>query len=86
MARALKEAYEAGYVPKEKDIEAIRWCLKNGIRIYIVALYQNAKVDKFAIEIEDKNKTVRSPKEYKAKELNKKIYELYTYYYEKYRK
>jgi predicted aldo/keto reductase-like oxidoreductase len=59
--------------------KAMSWALKNGIKIYAVATKKG-----LGIVIEDNGKKVRSPDLYKNnKEASKKIWELYTYLYEK---
>lgn len=60
--------------------KAMSWALKNGIKIYIVATRKG-----LGIVIEDNGKKVRSPDLYKTNaEASKKIWQLYTYLYEKY--
>jgi hypothetical protein len=59
--------------------KAMSWALKNGIKIYIVATRKG-----LGIVIEDNGKKVRSPDIYQTNlEASKKIWELYTYLYNK---
>jgi len=59
--------------------KAMSWALKNGIKIYIVATRKG-----LGIVIEDNGKKVRSPDLYtNNKEASAKIWELYTYLYNK---
>lgn len=59
--------------------KAMSWALKNGIKIYIVATKKG-----LGIVIEDNGKKVRSPDLYQTNaEASKKIWELYTYIYNK---
>jgi predicted aldo/keto reductase-like oxidoreductase len=61
--------------------KAMSWALKNGIKIYAVATKKG-----LGIVIEDNGKKVRSPDLYKNnKEASKKIWELYTYLYNKHK-
>ena len=63
----------------EKAYKAMSWALKNGIKIYVVATKKG-----LGIVIQDNGKKVRSPHLYQTnKEASKKIWELYTYLYEK---
>jgi hypothetical protein len=58
------------------------WALKNGIKIYVVATKKG-----LGIVIEDNGKKVRSPDIYtNNKAASAKIWELYTYLYEKHNK
>jgi hypothetical protein len=62
--------------------KAMSWALKNGIKIYIVATRKG-----LGIVIEDNGKKVRSPDIYQTNlEASKKIWELYTYLYNKHNK
>ena len=65
----------------EEHHEAMSWCLKNNIKIY-------PKVAKsgFRIEINDNNKLIRSPKVYSDLEVQLKMWELYLYFYKKFKK
>ena len=59
--------------------KAMSWALKNGIKIYIVATRKG-----LGIVIEDNGKKERSPDIYQTNaEASKKIWELYTYLYNK---
>ena len=65
----------------EEHHEAMSWCLKNNIKIY-------PKVAKngFRIEINDNGKLIRSPKVYSDLEVQLKMWELYLYFYKKFKK
>jgi len=55
-----------------------RWCLHNGIKIYPVA----SNTGSHYIEIDNNEIITRSPKEYTKKEVHKKVWELYCYFYD----
>ena len=57
------------------------WCLHQGIKIYPLA----SNTGEHIIEIDDNGEIKQSPKPYTKKEVYKKIWELYCYYYDTYR-
>mgnify|MGYP003117421749 CR=1 FL=1 len=70
------------YEPSEEEREAYRWCINNGIIIF-----PELKLEApWAVEIKIKNKVHKSPEEYHAIDVWKKMYEYYKYYYNKYAK
>ena len=68
------------YDPPKVEYEAMAWCLKNGIHIYIHCDEPSSM--HLAIRINGKENI--SPESYAWDEVLKKKYEFYKYYYEKY--
>ena len=68
------------YDPPKAEYEAMAWCLKNGIHIYIHC--DEPYSMHLAIRINGKENI--SPETYAWNEILKKKYEFYKYYYEKY--
>mgnify|MGYP003147283175 CR=1 FL=1 len=68
------------YMPSNYDMEAVSWCFKNNIHIYIHA--DEPYVLHLAVRINGKE-TI-SPETYSGEIIQKKKYEFYKYYYEKY--
>jgi len=71
----------------EEEFEAMRWCIKHGIKIGPFAV-EKAKTNpqNFWIDIEIKGNKHRSPETWDAKEVWPQIYKYYKYYYDKHRK
>jgi hypothetical protein len=65
----------------EEHHEAMSWCLKNNIKIYPKVVKNG-----FRIEINDNGKLIRSPKVYLDLEVQLKMWELYLYFYKKFKK
>jgi len=63
----------------KKHYKAIQWCFGNDI--FVSPMPRKSGI---YIEIKEKNKKIISPNHYSQKELQKKIWELYLYLYEKY--
>lgn len=61
--------------------KAMSWCLKNNIKIYPKVVKNG-----FRIEINDNGKLIRSPKVYSDLEVQLKMWELYLYFYKKFKK
>ena len=67
----------------EKDTEAFLWCIRNGIKIGPLAASNDMDNCHYWIDVEVNGGKRRSPKTYNGRELNKKIFELYRFYYDK---
>ena len=65
----------------EEHHKAMSWCLKNNIKIYPKVVKNG-----FRIEINDNGKLIRSPKVYSHLEVQLKMWELYLYFYKKFKK
>ena len=84
MAPARKR--KSNIVPPEwtnKDTEAFLWCIRNGIKIGPLAASNDIDNFHYWIDVEVNGIKRRSPKTYNGRELNKKIFELYRFYYDK---
>ena len=68
------------YAPTVEEYNAMAWCLKNGIHIYIHC--DEPYVMHLIIRINNKENI--SPKTYSYDEILKQKYEFYKYYYDKY--
>jgi len=70
----------------DEEFEAMRWCLKRGIKIGPLAV-EKAKTNpsNFWIDIEIQGNKHRSPETWDAKEVWPQIYKYYKYYYDKHR-
>ena len=68
------------YSTTDYDMKAAGWCLKNNIHIYIHCY--EPYIYHLAIRINGKENI--SPENYSGKDILKKKYEFYKYYYEKY--
>lgn len=70
----------------EEEFEAMRWCLKHGIKIGLLAADKGVTNPKnFWIDIEIQGNKHRSPEMWDAKEVRPQIYKYYKYYYDKHR-
>ena len=67
------------YDPTNEEIEARLWCLRNNIIIFP----ETKLNDKWSIEIKINNKKYKSPEKYRRNIIWQKMYEFYTYYYNK---
>jgi hypothetical protein len=80
---AIKKGVDMGdYIFSDKEGEAYRWCVSNGI--YISP--QAKSLIQWYICIEMNKKVNVSPDAYKKIEIWKQIFKYYTYYYDKYKK
>ena len=80
---AVKKGVDMGdYIFSDKEGEAYRWCVNNGI--YIAP--QAKSLIEWYICIEMNKKVNVSPVAYKKIEIWKQIFKYYTYYYDKYKK
>ena len=68
------------YKRTEKEFEAYRWCINNGIIIWPETKLAN----EWRIEIRINGKTSKSPESYPPIKVWEKMYEFYLYYYNKY--
>lgn len=59
---------------------AMSWCFKNNIKIY-----PKVVKDGYRIEVNDNGKLIRSPKVYAKSEMEAKSWELYLYFYRKFK-
>jgi len=75
-----------GYYPySDEDMKRVSWCLDNGISIAVSPNWHGA-LSTWIIEIKIKDNTHVDPTKYEQKEVLKKMYEYYKYYYDKYNK
>jgi len=70
---------KAKMINHETSLRAMGWCINNGIKIYPLP-----KGSYYELEINDNGKLIRSGKTYTAAKWADKVYELYTYYYDRY--
>jgi len=61
--------------------KAMSWCIRHNIHIYPKVVKNG-----FKIEINDNGKIIRSPKVYTNYEMQLKAWELYLYFYKKFKK
>lgn len=66
---------------EEKYYIAQRWCLSNNIKISPLAVDQS----RWTIVIENQGQEHKDPNIYTKKDIWKKLFDYYCYYYEKYR-
>ncbi len=87
MPKKYTKAKPLNYEPTEEQITAYNWGVDNG---YIISpLGISGKLDEYRIGIatSGNHKVVRKdPSVYKHDEVMEKVYEYYTYYYERYYK
>lgn len=75
------------YVPSEKDMKAVSYCLNKGIHISLLPIKN--KFENYYIEIItfDLNMNIKSRKQdpsiYRVYNVIKRVYEYYNYYYDK---
>lgn len=78
-----KSPFDMGeYMPTKQEDESRLWCLKNDILISPVAKSEGA----WWIEIKNKGKANLSPDTYIKGVVWEKMYEFYSYYYNKFNK
>jgi hypothetical protein len=80
-----KKTNWGSYYRSEYEYQAMVWCLKNDIRIGLLAAEPGDRPKRFFVEIEIGKKKSRDPSKYLAEEARKQIYKYYIYYYEKHR-
>ena len=68
-----------------ETMKAYSWCLDHGITIGMFATSPGFGNRHWEIEITIDNKKKKSPREYGPDELYPKVFELYKYYYNKYK-
>lgn len=69
----------------DEEFEAMRWCLKNGIKIGLLAASPGEGPKHFYVEIQIGKKKSTDPSKYLAEDARKQVYKYYLYYYEKHR-
>jgi len=69
----------------EEDTIAYNWCIANGVTIAMHATTPGIGNRSWELEITANGKKVTSPKEYGPDELYSKVFELYKFYYNKYK-
>ncbi len=80
---AKKNVIDMGdYLYSEKEFEAYKWCVDNGI--YISPKAKSTIEWQICIEINKKISV--SPESYKKVEIWKQVFKFYKYYYDKYKK
>ena len=67
------------------NLKAYSWCLDHDIKISMFAAGPGLSNRHWDIEIEVNGQKIKSPKEYGPDELYSKVFELYKYYYNKYK-
>ena len=79
----LKE--EHGRYPKHEtdDLTSYKWCFNNGIKIGPFAASNDYDNYYWWIDVEVNGAKKRSPFKYDGRQINKKIFELYRFYYDK---
>ena len=68
-----------------ENMEAFSWCLNHGINIGMFASAPGYANRHWVIEVDVNGKKVISPREYGPDELYSKVFELYKFYYNKYK-
>jgi len=67
------------FTPSKEMQDAMSWCLKNGIKQYLVP-----NLREFWIVVDQQGKKTKSSKKYeKQSEAEQKIWEIYLYFYQK---
>lgn len=74
------------YLRTEREAEALRWGIRNGIRISPLAVTAANENSSWYIVIENKDNIHQSPEAYGPTEIWKKLYEFYLFYYDKHNK
>ena len=69
----------------DKDKLAYSWCLKHGIKITPSANSQGFYNKAWNIDVDVNGNKVQSPKAYGVNDLWPKVFELYKFYYNKYK-
>ena len=71
----------SGYHPyTREDMKRVQWCIDQSIKIAVIPSGNDWRV-----ELNINKKIHLDPKVYTAEEANKKMYEYYKYYYDKYK-
>lgn len=74
----MKRKKRKNIITTEDHIQAIRWCLKNKIKVSVLPTVEGLKV-----EVNDKGKKTVSPEIYENYDAQAKCWELYLYIYNK---
>jgi|SaaInl6LU_22_DNA_1037377.scaffolds.fasta_scaffold101965_1 hypothetical protein len=80
-----KKTNWGSYYRSDYEYQAMVWCLKNDIRIGLLAAETGNGPKHFYVEIEIGKKKSRDPSKYLAEAARKQVYKYYIYYYEKHR-
>ena len=80
-----KKTNWGNYYRSNFEYEAMVWCLKNDIKIGLLAAETGDGPKYFYVEIEIGKKKSRDPSKYLAEDARKQVYKYYIYYYEKHR-
>ena len=67
----------------DEDTEAYLWCINHGIKIGPFAASSDYDNYYWWIDVEVNGAKKRSPFKYDGRQINKKIFELYRFYYDK---
>ena len=67
----------------DEDTKAYLWCIAHGIKIGPFAASSDYDNYYWWIDVEVNGAKKRSPFKYDGKQINKKIFELYRFYYDK---
>ena len=73
------------YYYSDEDMKRVGWCLNNGISIAVSPNWYGS-ISTWIIEIKIKDNIHVDPTKYQQKDVLKKMYEYYKYYYDKYNK
>ena len=85
--KKVKKTDWGDFYRSDEEFEAMRWCLKHGIKIGLLAAEKGkTNPSSFWIDIEIKGNKHRSPETWGSKEVWPQIYKYYKYYYDKHRK
>jgi hypothetical protein len=85
--KKVKKTDWGDFYRSDEEFEAMRWCLKHGIKIGLLAVEKGkTNPSNFWIDIEIKGNKHRSPETWGSKEVWPQIYKYYKYYYDKHRK
>jgi hypothetical protein len=79
-----KKGYKMGsYLRTDREDIALRWGIKNGIKISPLAATSSPENSEWYIIIENKGSINKSPESYGPTDIWKKLYEFYLFYYDK---
>ena len=83
MAWRKKKGYVEPPEWTDEDTEAYLWCVNRGIKIGPFAASNDYDNYYWWIDVEVNGAKKRSPFKYDGRQINKKIFELYRFYYDK---
>ena len=68
-----------------ENLKAYSWCLNHGISVSMFAVSPGFGNRHWLIEVDVNGQKIKSPREYGPDELYSKVFELYKFYYNKYK-